>query len=344
MSIDVSVIIPTYNSAKYLKETIDSVISQSYDSWEMILIDDGSTDVTIPIIEAYRKIYPQIRFYNRHRAPKSASTCRNIGADYAMGKYLLFLDSDDILLPNCLRRRIEVINKHTDCPFAVFPTATFTYSHNEALLNYLNKTKDNYLYEFISSSTPWQTSAPIWKRDFFYEAGGFDERYQRLQDVEFTIKALLQAENQYYIYTGEEYDYLYRVSYRKRNEEFIKAHLLSCDLYYEWVITLETKADNKKKYEISLLSLLLVQSYSEFMFPNRGRLRLLISKLKTRIGTDFSRFDYLIFKFSIYKIGYYPMYVWRGYLVAKYHRQIHDLSGWNFITWLTIKFLSRIRK
>lgn len=339
----VSIITPTYNSAKYIKETIDSVISQTYQSWEMILVDDGSTDNTICIIDAYRKIYPQIRFYSRHRNPKSGSTCRNIGANHAIGKYLIFLDSDDILQPDCLSHRIEVMDKHTNYPFAVFPTARFVESHNKTSLMYLNKTKENYLYEFISSSAPWQTSGPIWKRDFFLETGGFDERYQRLQDVEFTTKALLKTGNQYYIYNGEDYDYLYRISNKTRNKEFIKALPQFYDLYYEWVKTLEKEVESKRKYELSLLSLLITQTYCEFMYPNKERVRQLISKLEQRIGPYFSHIDYWIFKFSTYKIGYYPMCVWRGYLIANYHRQIHDLPNQHFIRWFASKLLLKYR-
>lgn len=343
-SIVVSIITPTFNSAKYIKETIDSVISQTFESWEMILVDDGSSDNTILIIDVYRKIYPQIKYYSRHRGPKSASTCRNIGAVHAIGKYLLFLDSDDILLPNCLKRRVEIMNHHAGLPFAVFPTATFVKSHNKVSLTCLNKAKENYFYEFISSSAPWQTSGPIWKRDFFFEIGGFDESYQRLQDVEFTTKALLKAGNQYYIYNGKDYDYLYRISYRKREQEFIKMLQLSYSLYYEWVKTLEKKVENKRKYEISRLSLLIAQSYSEFMYPDKEGIKRLISNLGKSIGSDFSRFDYWIFKFSTYKIGYYPIYVWRAYLIAKYHQRIHDLPNQYFIIWITTKLISRYRK
>lgn len=310
----------------------------------MILVDDGSNDDTLHIINEYKAIYPQIRFYSRNREPQSASTCRNIGAKYAVGKYLVFLDSDDILLPDCLKRRVDFMDKHHRYYFAVFPTATFEESHHKISLVNLNQAKENYIYEFISSSAPWQTTAPIWRRDFFFEVSGFDERYQRLQDVEFTIKALLKAENQYYVYEGKDHDYLYRTSYRVQNEELLKAVRLSYDAFYEWVQTLAEQIDNKRKYEIALLRLLIAQSYCEFIYPDKDRIRRLISELEKRTGTNFSHFDYWIFKFSTCTIGYYQMYVWRGYLMEVYRRQIYDQPKQNFIVWLASKLVSKYRK
>ncbi len=93
----VSLILPTYNSAKYVGEALESVFRQTYDSYEVIVIDDGSTDETRQVLEPYR-LY--IRYlYQRNAGPSAA---RNAGLGLARGKYVVFMDADDVLLPTKL--------------------------------------------------------------------------------------------------------------------------------------------------------------------------------------------------------------------------------------------------
>ena len=101
----VSVIIPMYNVEKYLRECLDSVVSQNYSDFEAILINDGSTDSTAEIAEEYVK--RDIRFSLINKSNGGASTARNAGLKNARGKYILFLDSDDYLLPEVLGRLVN---------------------------------------------------------------------------------------------------------------------------------------------------------------------------------------------------------------------------------------------
>lgn len=97
---DVSVIIPVFNAAGYLPECLDSVLSQKGISLEILLVDDGSTDKSIPIIKDYAARFPNIRFYLKKHMGVAAA--RNYGIKRANGKYLIFLDSDDYFLPDAL--------------------------------------------------------------------------------------------------------------------------------------------------------------------------------------------------------------------------------------------------
>ena len=105
----VSIIIPVFNREKVLKETLDSVLNQSYPYWECIVVDDGSMDSTTDIMNTYASRDERFSFYSRLDTikPKGVSACRNIGIEKAKGDFIIFLDSDDLLAPNCLDNRIK---------------------------------------------------------------------------------------------------------------------------------------------------------------------------------------------------------------------------------------------
>ena len=92
----VSIIIPTFNRAHLIVETLDSVLAQTYSNWECIVVDDGSTDGTREMLEAF----PQVIYHYQSNA--GVCTARNKGAEIATGDWLIFLDSDDELLPSAL--------------------------------------------------------------------------------------------------------------------------------------------------------------------------------------------------------------------------------------------------
>ena len=101
----VSIIIPSFNSETYISETIDSILNQTYPYWEAIVVDDGSSDETCSIVKRYSQNDKRIQLFLRVSTAKGASVCRNIGIEKAIGKYIIFLDSDDLLAPFCLKER-----------------------------------------------------------------------------------------------------------------------------------------------------------------------------------------------------------------------------------------------
>src|ERR1039458_7930312 len=121
----VSIIIPTKNRCELLRETIASAVGQTYPHWEAIIVDDGSDDGTEEMVREVASTDTRVRFVRRARNPRGASTCRNIGVSAASGEYVVFLDSDDLLAPRCLERRVEVMQQHPQVDFAVFLTQLF---------------------------------------------------------------------------------------------------------------------------------------------------------------------------------------------------------------------------
>lgn len=112
----VSIITPTYNSEKYIKETISSVLSQTYQNWEMIIVDDCSTDNTVRIIEEEMEKDSRIRFIQLQKN-QGAAVARNTAINYANGRYIAFLDSDDLWEMNKLEVQVSFMNMN-NIPFS----------------------------------------------------------------------------------------------------------------------------------------------------------------------------------------------------------------------------------
>ena len=105
----VSIIIPFYNRIEWVKEAIESTLNQTYDNFEVILIDDGSTDTVEDILEIQDK---RIRYYRQDN--KGVSSARNTGIGLAKGEYIAFLDSDDLFMPEKLEIQLEVLRKNPE--------------------------------------------------------------------------------------------------------------------------------------------------------------------------------------------------------------------------------------
>jgi len=143
-----TIIIPTYNRASTISKPIDSMISQTFTDWELIIVDDGSTDATKEIIETYKE--PRIRYVWQENQERSAA--RNHGISLAMGEWICFQDSDDEYLPNHLAILKSGIEKFQN--YDVFRTGLLLYKDNKLFskppFRSLGK-YDQYPYEFFQS-------------------------------------------------------------------------------------------------------------------------------------------------------------------------------------------------
>ncbi len=250
----ISIIIPSFNKDKYLSLTLDSLTDQTYQKWEALIVDDGSTDNSIGIIEAYCRADKRFRLIKRTSQNKGGSVCRNIGLRHAHGTYCIFLDADDILTPHCLKNRLKQFELWPDCHFLVSSGGTFYHKVGDSQSKWIPESDANHLKQFISHTLPWQTSAPIWCTSYIKDIGGFDETYPRLQDVEFHTRALLQSGVSYKIIGGEP-DYYYRIDEeRKLNapHQLVETFIKAVELY-----TSKMKAFiEKRKDKVQLLKAL----------------------------------------------------------------------------------------
>ncbi len=107
----ISIVMPVYNAASMIETTLDSIFQQDFKDFEIIVIDDGSTDDSVAIVEQNRVRHDRIFVHSQENA--GVSVARNRGLDFARGKYVCFLDADDLVTPGSLRRRFEFLEEGT---------------------------------------------------------------------------------------------------------------------------------------------------------------------------------------------------------------------------------------
>lgn len=178
----VSIIIPTYNRAKYLPEAIDSVLNQTYKDFEIIVVDDGSTDNTKMVLTAYGD---KIRYiYKANGGPSSA---RNFGVMKSTGAYIAFLDSDDLWLPEKLELQIAYLDKKNDFS-AVFTDCEWVRDGN--LIRVSNFRKYRPSDGFVLKETirnPCAAQSFLLKREVFNSVL-FNETLRIGEDCEFILR------------------------------------------------------------------------------------------------------------------------------------------------------------
>lgn len=107
----VSIVTPLYNSEKFIEETIESVLKQTYSNWEMLIVDDCSTDLGPSIVKKYSKKDSRIK-YIRMEKNKGAALCRNKAIELAKGEFIAFLDSDDLWKDKKLEKQIKFMKEN----------------------------------------------------------------------------------------------------------------------------------------------------------------------------------------------------------------------------------------
>lgn len=231
MTTEISIIVPCYNKEKYISETIDSVIQQTFVNWELIMIDDVSTDQTNNIVQSYCQKESRIVFLTNSEN-RGANYSRNKGIQQAKGKYIIFLDADDVLTNNCLEKRFAQIH-HTNLDFCVFSMGTFYNQIGDSKSVWSPRSKSP-LIDFLQHKLPWSILQPVWRKTFLLNLKGFDENFKRLQDVELHTRALMLLDAKYKLIMTES-DCYYRIDEERKNYttfSFLERQIESSILYY----------------------------------------------------------------------------------------------------------------
>ncbi|MGD9335327.1 MAG: glycosyltransferase [Desulfobacterales bacterium] len=178
----ISVIIPTYNRGWIIKEAIDSVMAQNYRDFELIIVDDGSTDNTSDILNSYHGDILVFRQENR-----GVSAARNRGIVEASGRFIAFLDSDDLWLPQKLFRQVEFFNKNPDAEIC---QTEETWIRNGVRVNPKRKHKKpcGMIFEPSLALCLISPSAVMIRRSLFEKVGGFDETLPACEDYDLWLR------------------------------------------------------------------------------------------------------------------------------------------------------------
>jgi glycosyltransferase involved in cell wall biosynthesis len=242
----VSIIIPNFNKATFIAESIRSVLEQDFEDWEAIIVDDGSTDNSVEIINNLVSNDPRLKLFQRNRLPKGGSTCRNIGIENARGDYLFFFDSDDLMTKDCIGERVNLMQDNTTLDFAVFPVGTFYKAIGDSTMVWRTK-KGDHLKQFLRHDLPWHTMSPLWRTSFVKnKLNGFDESFPRLQDVEFHTRALLQKGLEYKIVHNTTPKCFYRIDHERTKQSQAQGLQTMYQGVKKYIQTFKEKVDDPK--------------------------------------------------------------------------------------------------
>lgn len=267
----VSIIVPVYRAEKYLDFCIQSILRQTYDNIEVILVDDGSDDKCPEICEKYATLYKNITVI--HQVNKGVSAARNVGLELANGEYIQFCDSDDELKPELIEKAVWIAQENCS-EVLMFGYETFPDG------NIVLPTIDSGLYEnitaLISKIKTWHSGNQLcfnWR--FFFKAKFLDEHNIRFdesilfgEDVLFDIIALCEAER---IWIEKDALYKYRIdnvtsimrTRYKPNLEYL------VELQYEKKIELSEKYGlNKDDDWMSDMAFYYIKSFADMLFKN----------------------------------------------------------------------------
>ena len=183
----VSVIIPTYNRAILLGRAIESVLNQTFQDFELIIIDDGSTDNTDEVIKEFQKKDNRI-VYLKHDKNRGGSAARNTGIKASRGEYIAFLDSDDEWLPEKLEKQINVFKKLSDNIGLVYSGYYEVLEQNVEVLSKIIPIFKGDIYKNILKSNILGSPTPLIRKICFEKAGLFDETLLSCQDWDLWIR------------------------------------------------------------------------------------------------------------------------------------------------------------
>lgn len=169
---------------------MDSVQRQTFAAWEHLIVDDGSDDGTAEEVSRRAAADPRLRYLARKGDRSGANVCRNQGLAAASADLVVFLDSDDLLEPDCLAHRVEVMRRNLDLDFMVSGMGAFVEKVGDLDRDFaVNAVGDDFL-SFLFFELPWQTTGPTWRRRTLQRLGGFDESLPSWQDVDLHVRAL----------------------------------------------------------------------------------------------------------------------------------------------------------
>ena len=211
MKCSVSVVIPIYNASQYLGRLFDLILGQTLSSFELILVDDGSTDNSLDLVQSMAKRDSRVKYYVRNRDPKGSVTCRNIGFSLAIGKYIIHLDVDDLFQPTLLEQRVAFMEQHPECDYATFFGCSVRKGKNDRY-EFSGKVwgvqrGSNDLACFLATDYPYSVWNNIYVRERFLNET-WDEHVKIYTDFSYIVPIIQNGYSHLYA-NNKEPDYFY---------------------------------------------------------------------------------------------------------------------------------------
>src|SRR5438093_7588070 len=177
----VSVIIPVFNGERYIRQTIESVLAQTYNNFEILVIDDGSTDGTAEAVKEYEKNLRYVRQGNG-----GASKARNQGIRFSQGKYIAFQDADDLWGREKLAIQVEFLEKNPDIGL-VHCNCDGIDEEGRTFVRWKNSEREEGYYRLFMQGQAVAISSAMFRRALLEQSGLFDEEFPKagLEDISF---------------------------------------------------------------------------------------------------------------------------------------------------------------
>jgi glycosyltransferase involved in cell wall biosynthesis len=180
---DVSVIIPTFNRSRWVREAVDSVLHQTVKPKELLVVDDGSTDDTVVALERYGNAIRVLRL----KENRGVSAARNRGIEASLGRYVAFLDSDDLWLPRKLAVQMAYVREHPD--IRIHQTDEIWIRNGVRVNSGMRHQKpEGWIFEKSLELCLISPSAVMIEKRLFEEVGLFDERYPACEDYDLWLR------------------------------------------------------------------------------------------------------------------------------------------------------------
>ena len=223
MSLKFSIIIPLYNKESSVVKTLDSVLLQSYKDYEIVLVNDGSTDSSLSVVENYFSNNKDIDSQIITTENKGVSEARNIGVEHAKNDFVAFLDADDIWEPNHLETLVRLINEY---PLAVLWSTDVGYMYGNQKVDLPNRFNEvnGYIDDFFVSKRGkniFCVCTSVFRKSVFQEMGGYDARIRIGEDLDLAWRVISTHKvahafvtTMYYVQDAEN-----RAMHRKHNLE-----------------------------------------------------------------------------------------------------------------------------
>ena len=234
----ISIIIPVYNTEKYISECVNSILSQTYKNFEIIIVDDGSTDNSLDIVKEYQKNYDNITVL--HIENSGVSAARNIGIKHAKGEFLFFVDSDDILYDHSLSTFTkELTNDNIEVLIGGSDVTYHPYDKNSQYWgkDFISRSPKQSFEIYATGNfiiTPWNKLVKksfIMEHDLFFEQGIINEDELWNFKLLFHAKTIKAFQKSTYIYRIRDNSIMSTITYRH-----MESHLKIVLLMYEYIL------------------------------------------------------------------------------------------------------------
>lgn len=246
----VSVIIPAYNCETFISDTIESVRRQTFNDWELIIVDDGSTDSTKTKVEFFQKKDPRIKYYFQKNSGAPARP-KNKALDLAAGEYIAFLDHDDEWMPDKLEKTLSFFSEPDNSRLGLVAS-------NAMIVNKADGSRQEHKLPSPANALPallvrnfiFCSSGVVVKKNVFDDVGFFDERFKYGDDWDMWVR----------IATHYDFGYIHEPLYNfNRHEKTVTSRIKNSVRIKDYEYGLSKHMNLYKKYPRELSSRLLIQ-------------------------------------------------------------------------------------